>query len=155
MPAKPTHRQRIVFVCTYNRIRSPMAAALSGAMQQDIVADSCGVAISDGLADGFTIAVMNEVGLDLANHEAKDVTSLDLTGVDVIVCLSETSYEHLCKMRKTLPSACRIEYWPVYHPDLLAEGRQRRLAGYRAVRDDLRRLLAEYFGLPEKSNGMP
>ena len=137
---------RIVFVCTYNRIRSPMAAALLTALSPELdKVDSCGVAINDSFADGFTIAVMAEVGIDLNNHTAKDVADMDLTTADMIVCFSETSYEVLCKMRKTLPTACDILYWPVYDPDLLAESRPRRLAGYRAVRDTIRQHLLTHF----------
>ena len=152
--ANPQHG-RIIFVCTYNRIRSPMAAALLADMHPDIAEiDSCGVAISDSLhslADGFTIAVMQELGIDVSQHEAKDVTDMALTEADMIVCFSETSYEALCRMRKTLPENCDVLYWPVYDPNLLAENREQKLSGYRAVRDAIRARLQQHFAAVAKT----
>ncbi|MCG8620413.1 MAG: low molecular weight phosphatase family protein [Proteobacteria bacterium] len=144
----PPPPKRILFACTYNRIRSPMAAALMTALypnQHQV--DSCGVAISDAIGDGFTIAVMQEVGIDLTQHTAQDVASLDLDNTDMIICLSETSYEKICAMRGKLHQ-CDIHYWSIYDPDLLAETRANRLAGYRAVREALRTRLIQHFGTP-------
>ena len=150
MPTQPpTHAQRIIFACTYNRIRSPMAAALMSALYPNHTSiTSCGVEIKDSIGDGFTIAVMQEVGIDLTHHASRDITSLAIHPSDTIICLSETSYETICRMRSNLPEACQIDYWSVYHPDLLAESRHRRLAGYRAVREELRARLIKHFGRP-------
>lgn len=151
----PPTPKRILFACTYNRIRSPMAAALMSALypnQHQV--DSCGVAISDAIGDGFTIAVMQEVGIDLTNHSAQDVTSLNLDNTDMIICLSETSYEKICAMGGKLHQ-CDIHYWSIYDPNLLAENRENRLAGYRAVREALRTRLIKHFGKPLTDRAKP
>ena len=63
----------ILFACTHNKIRSPMAEALTKTMYPSRIAhiDSCGIDDGGGIGDGFTIAVMQEIGIDLLDHTPK------------------------------------------------------------------------------------
>src|SRR5262249_8780933 len=63
-----TNRGAVLFACGQNSVRSPMAAALMRqAFGNGLVIASAGV--RKGELDGFAIAVMDEIGIDIANHE--------------------------------------------------------------------------------------
>ena len=77
----------VLFACTMNSIRSPMAeATLKFLHGHKIYVDSVGVSTSD--IDGFAIAVMEEVGIDLAGHKSKRFDDLEDNFYDVVISLS-------------------------------------------------------------------
>ena len=58
----------VLFACNLNRIRSPMAQGLMQRLFGDrVFVDSCGLRPGDDdPPDGFMVAVMDELGVDLA-----------------------------------------------------------------------------------------
>jgi protein-tyrosine-phosphatase len=86
---------------------------------------------------------MQEVGLDLRDHEPKSFADLELLPFDLVICFSESSYEEASRMPMLANAA--IEYWPVYDMELIAEGREARLNAYRNVRDDIKTMLNDRF----------
>ena len=63
-----TKPSAVLFACGQNSVRSPMAAALMRqAFGNAFVVASAGV--RKGELDGFAIAAMNEIGIDIASHE--------------------------------------------------------------------------------------
>ena len=66
-PAVKNRPQSVLFACTRNIVRSPMAEALGRHFfGKEIYFASAGV--KRGQSDGFTIAVMDEIGIDLTKH---------------------------------------------------------------------------------------
>ncbi len=135
----------ILFACTHNKIRAPLAEAMMKSIYGDYTGqvDSCGMDDGGDFGDGFTIAVMQEIGLNLMDHEPKSFTDLEQSPFDLVICFSEASYEAASRM-PTLADAV-IEYWPVYDMELIAEGREARLNAYRNVRDDIKTMLNDRF----------
>jgi protein-tyrosine-phosphatase len=135
----------ILFACTHNKIRSPMAEAMMKSTYEHHIGmvDSCGMDHGGDIGDGFTIAVMQEVGLDLMDHEPKSFANLELLQFDLVICFSEASYEEASRIPMLANAA--IEYWPVYDMELIAEGREARLNAYRNVRDDIKTMLNDRF----------
>jgi protein-tyrosine-phosphatase len=142
MEKKPLN---ILFACTHNKIRSPMAEAMMKSTYEHHIGmvDSCGMDHGGDIGDGFTIAVMQEVGLDLMDHEPKSFANLELLQFDLVICFSEASYEEASRIPMLANAA--IEYWPVYDMELIAEGREARLNAYRNVRDDIKTMLNDRF----------
>ena len=79
--------QRLLFVCTGNTCRSPMAAALADA--RGVPAESAGIAAqrSDGAAPYAARALQAARGLSLDDHSPQSVDALDLSTFDRIVAL--------------------------------------------------------------------
>ena len=76
----------VLFACSRNAVRSPMAAAiLKHLAGRRIYVDSAGVRA--GEPDPFAIAVMEELGIDLASHRPAALTDLHDTSFDLIVTL--------------------------------------------------------------------
>ena len=148
MPKKPLP-STVLFACTHNMIRSPMAEALMKSMfPGQIFADSCG--LNAGVADGFVITVMDEIGIDLSNHEPKSFDDLEDEFFDLIICFSDVSYAMALDMAQS--KSTEVEFWPVYDAALASDNREERLTAYRLVRDAIAEKLKDYFGSPEGEN---
>jgi protein-tyrosine-phosphatase len=136
----------VLFVCTMNSIRSPIAEAfmkaeLKTANIGDVFVDSAGVETKD--IDGFAIAVMNEVGIDLERHSAKDLVEAEFDSYDLVVTLSTRAKVAIEEQFKTASFA--TEHWPVPDPSDQNGKRELRLEAFRVARDDISHRIVQRF----------
>ena len=135
----------ILFVCNINAVRSAMAEAMiKVTFPGTIFADSCGV--SPGNPDGFAIAVMEEIGININTHQPKSFDDLDYEFYDVIISFSPEAHEAAVSL--TLNMDCETLYWPVDNLANLTGPRDERLRAYRRVRDIIQGKLERYMGKP-------
>ena len=141
-----TRPQSVLFACAMNAVRSPMAAGL---LQQlfgkSIYVGSAGV--HKGFLDPFAVAVMEEIGIDIARHKPvtfEDVEDLEGLNFDLIVTLSPPAHHKALELTRT--NAAEVEYWPTVDPTGVEGTREQRLDAYRAVRDELMARIRERFG---------
>lgn len=85
---------KVLFVCTGNSCRSPMAAALFQKMANnqglDVEVKSCGTATLSGLsASKPAIEVLRREGIDISGHKAVPVNPPLLDWADVILVMEE------------------------------------------------------------------
>jgi protein-tyrosine-phosphatase len=58
----------VLFSCTWNSVRSPMAEGLlKKVLGHNVYVDSVGAKTMD--VDGFAISVMKEIEVDISNHQ--------------------------------------------------------------------------------------
>lgn len=93
----------IVFVCSGNTCRSPMAAALAArrlaAAGSKATVSSAGVnAVSGRVASHHATVVMGEMGLSLAAHRSRRVTGFDLYHADVVLTMEEWQLTRLVEL---------------------------------------------------------
>ncbi|WP_029007035.1 low molecular weight phosphatase family protein [Azospirillum halopraeferens] len=133
----------VLFACTYNMIRSPMAAGILRHYHgHRIFVDSVGVRESDAV-DPFAVAVMEELGIDISRHVCKTFEELEDTSFDLIISLSPEAHHRAIEMTRTM--ACDVEFWNTFDPTLVDGSRDAMLAAYRQVRDGLStRVLARF-----------
>ncbi len=152
MADRSSRPQAVLFACGMNAVRSPMAAALMGQMfGKSVYVGSAGV--QKGEPDPFAVAVMEEVGIDIARHRPITFEELeDLEGLnfDLIVTLSPPA--HHKAMQLTRAVASEVEYWPTVDPTAAEGNREQRLAAYREVRDQLLARIRERFGGGTRGN---
>jgi protein-tyrosine-phosphatase len=133
----PSEPQAVLFACGLNSVRSPMAAALLRQMRgAPLYVASAGVRTAE--LDPFAVAVMAEVGIDIAAHRPITIAELeDLEGLnfDLIVTLSPEAHHQAVALTHRL--AAEVEYWPTADPADVEGNREQRLDAYRAVRDQL------------------
>lgn len=141
----------VLFACNFNRVRSPMAAALMRLTYGDrVYVDSCGLRPEDEI-DPFVVVVMDELGADLTRHQAKSFDDLADGSFDVVISLTPEAQHRAVEMSRG--RAVDIEYWRTADPTLAEGSREARLQAYRAVRDDLRARILERFGRPSTFGG--
>lgn len=132
----------VLFACTMNSVRSPMAEALLKYLHGNrIYVDSAGV--RKGEIDPFAVAVMEEMGIDLGRHRAKSFAQLEDSSFDLIVSLSPEAQHKAMEMTRTM--ACEVEYWKIFDATVVEGSRDARLDAYRQVRDDLFRRIKDRF----------
>ena len=133
----------VLFACTMNSVRSPMAEAIAKHLfGKRIYFDSVGVRSAD--IDGFAIAAMEEVGIDLHRHHAKTFDDLQDTSFDLIITLSPEAQHRAVEMTRTM--ACEVEFWNTLDPAIIEGNREARLAAFRTVRDHLMTRIRQRFG---------
>jgi protein-tyrosine-phosphatase len=126
----------VLFVCTMNVVRSPMAAAILHHLAgQRIYVASAGIRAGD--PDPFVTAVMEEIGIDVSSHKPQTLNDLHDTSFDLIVSLSPEAHHQALELTRTM--AVDVEYWPTFDASLMVgQGtREQTLDSYRAVRDAL------------------
>ena len=137
----------VLFACTLNRVRSPMAAGLmSRLFGNRIFVDSCGLRADPraGDPDPFVAAVMDEIGVDLAGHAPKTFADLAEESFDVVITLTPEAQHRAVELARR--HAVAIDYWPTADPTLAAGSREQILAAYREVRDGLQARILDRFG---------
>jgi protein-tyrosine-phosphatase len=124
----------VLFCCTQNAIRSPMAEGmLKQLLGKRIYVDSVGVRA--GELDPFAVAVMDELGIDMAKHRSKTFDALEDTSFDLIISLSPEAQHKAVDMTRTM--ACDVEFWNTFDPSIVEGSREQRMDAYRDVRDGL------------------
>ncbi|HEX6144354.1 MAG TPA: low molecular weight phosphatase family protein [Geminicoccaceae bacterium] len=132
----------VLFACTHNAIRSPIAEALMKMLHGDrIYVDSVGV--RPGEIDPFAVAVLDEIGVDLSRHRPKSFADLEDDYFDLVISLSPEAQHRAVELTRT--SSCEIEFWPTLDPSLISGNRETRLDAYRELRDQLLRRLRTRF----------
>lgn len=138
--------QAVLFACSHNVIRSVMAEAIMRLRFGRLVwVDSCGVR-KGVMVDPFTVAVLDEIGVDVKKHRPKAFADLDDASFDLIITLTPEAHHRALEFTRTM--AVDVEYWPTLDPSLAQGSRDQRLEEYRGVRDALEKRIAERFERP-------
>lgn len=139
----------VLFVCTHNAIRSPMAEALTRLQFGPLMrVDSAGVREGD-FVDPLAAVVMDELGADLAKHRPKalaDLVADEVEPFDLIVSLSPEAHHRALDLVPQLGK--EAEYWPTFDPSLAEGSREQRLMEYRMVREALEKRVRTRFPRP-------
>lgn len=103
--------------------------------------------------DGFSIAVCQELGIEISDHQSRSFDEMqewgdDLSQFDLIIALSPASQRMVLELTRF--HHLEIEYWPIMDPTGLADARDAKLAAYRQTRDQIRGRMLERFGPPEE-----
>jgi protein-tyrosine-phosphatase len=135
----------VLFACSENSVRSPMAEALAKRLYgHSSYIDSVGVRATD--VDGFAVAALDEVGIDVHRHHAKTFDDIDPASFDLIVTLSPEAHHRALEF--TRGTATEVEYWPMPDPSAVEGSRESRLDAYRRMRDQVLARLKARFGSP-------
>lgn len=132
----------VLFACTYNAVRSPMAEAILKSLHgQRIFVDSAGV--REGVLDPFAVQVMDEIGLDITRHQPKTFDDLEDESFDHVISLSPEAQHRAVEMTRVM--ACETILWNTLDATFVEGSRETRLAVYRQVRDHLIKKINQTF----------
>jgi protein-tyrosine-phosphatase len=133
-PAPMKIPQSVLFACSLNSVRSPMAEALARHFfGHRVYFASAG--IKRGELDPFAVAAMDEIGIDISKHKPHTFEDLEDASFDLIVTLCPEAHHKALEFTRTL--AIDVVYWPTIDPSAVEGSRERVLDAYRAVRDGL------------------
>ncbi len=101
--------------------------------------------------DGFSIAVCEELGIELSRHRSRSFDEMqewgdDLSAFDLVVALSPASQRRALELTRLFH--LDVVYWPILDPTGIGEGRENKLKSYREARDQIRDRMLARFGPP-------
>lgn len=143
--------QSVLFCCDHNAVRSPMA---EGIMKKfygtGTYVQSVGVH-NDLEIDGFSIAVCQELDVELSRHRSRSFDEMeqwgdDLSSFDLVIALSPASQRRALELTRFFH--LDVEYWPILDPSGLGETRDAKLDKYRQARDQIIERIRARFGEP-------
>jgi len=138
MPSAPS--PRVLFVCTRNSVRSPMAEALLALRRGDAArVDSAGLMVDP--VDPMATVVMAEVGVDLNKHNTQALGDVSLNDIDVVISLSSEAAAAF----DPPPTGLSVEHWEIDDPTETEGNRDAKLEAYRQVRIALEKQIAARF----------
>lgn len=134
----------ILFCCTLNSVRSPMAEAIMKHFYgQRTYVDSVGVRKGD--VNEFAAAALSEIGIDIGDHVPKTFEELEDTSFDLIISLTPEAEDSAVELTRTL--SADLEYWPTSDPSAATSDRRELiLDAYRELRDGLVARIQGRFG---------
>ncbi len=139
----------VLFVCTHNSIRSPMAAELMRLRFGPLVrVDSAGVRPSEAV-NPLAAAVIDELGGDIARSRPKSLLAFEENEegpFELIVSLSPEAHHHALGLIPQLGAGA--EYWATFDPSIAEGSREQVLGEFRLVRDGLDRRIGARFQRP-------
>ena len=141
--------QSILFCCDHNAVRSPMAEGIMKKLYgTGTYVQSVGV-INDLEIDGFSIAVCDEIGVELSRHRSRSFDEMerwgdDLSSFDLIVALSPASQRRALELTRLFHLT--VEYWAILDPTGIGATREMKLVSYRQTRDQILSKLRKKWG---------
>lgn len=139
----------VLFACTMNAVRSPMAAALMRHLAaKGVYVESAGVRAGD--LDPLAVMAMEEIGLEIAKHKPRRFEDLEDGFFDLVITLSPEAQHKAVELTRT--AATQVEYWPTMDPTAVEGSREQRLMAYRSVRDQLLERLKGRFLAPKAAD---
>ena len=125
-------KKRVLILCTGNSARSQMAEGLLRAIGgESVEVFSAGTNPSSVRPEA--IAVMSEIGIDLAGHRSKHVREFDGQHFDYVITVCDDANES-CPI---FPGDTARIHWSVPDPAAVEGSETERLAAFRRVRDSL------------------
>jgi len=142
--AAPTSKtQSVLFVCTRNAVRSPMAAALARhCLGPSVHVASAG--LHYGEPDAFAAEVAAEIGAPIHAYMPRTIEDLADESFDLVVSLSPEARDVAVELGRARDIA--VEHWPTMDPSETEGSRAQVLDAYRALRDALLARVKERFG---------
>jgi|TARA_R110002072_G_scaffold86176_5_gene194557 protein-tyrosine-phosphatase len=132
----------VLFACSENAIRSPMAEALlKHLLGHRIYVQSAGVRPTE--VNGFAVAVMEEIGIDISQHISRAFDELEDSSFDLIISLSPEAQHTAVDMTRTW--ACDVIFWNTFDPSIIEGSRETKLQAFRQVRDQLMQRIKQKF----------
>jgi arsenate reductase (thioredoxin) len=132
-------KKRVLILCTGNSARSQMA---EGLLRHDagelFEVESAGTKATFVRPEAIT--VMHELGIDISKHRSKNVEEFDGQHFDYVITVCDNA-------RETCPvffgKAAKLHH-SFDDPATLRGSQEERLAGFRRVRDHLRKYLRDF-----------
>lgn len=93
----------IIFICTGNTCRSPMAEGLfrvhGGEQETGLAAASAGLFTQDGLpASDNAVTAAKELGADISAHRSRMLTHDMAQSARYLVCMTGAHYDRVCEL---------------------------------------------------------
>lgn len=127
---------KILFLCTGNSCRSQMAEGWTRYMRGNVIEPYSAGVQPHGI-DPRAIRAMAEAGIDISDHQSKDISALESMEFDFVITVCDRAHES-CPF---FPSKTKVLHVGFDDPPRLAANsttEEEAMVHYRRVRDEIR-----------------
>ena len=142
-----THTERptrVLFLCTSNSARSQMAEALLRHYGGDHFEVQSAGTTPRATIHPLTVAVLDAIGISLAGHYPKHLSSVSPEGWDYIITTCDQARE-ACPV---FPDDPEHIHWGFEDPAKVVGTDEQRLRAFRRIRDEIKRRVQLFIALP-------
>jgi protein-tyrosine-phosphatase len=140
---RPARPQSILFVCSENSVRSPMAEALARKISGNTIYVAS-VGLRRGKIDDFAATVLREIGIEGGIRAPRALEEFEDEAFDLVVSLTPEARDRITEFARGAPT--QLVYWPTPDPTIVEGSRENVLDAYRGVRDGLARRIRDLIG---------
>ena len=138
MPANA--KPAILILCTGNSCRSHIGEGFLRAALGDLANDHSAGSNPAGYVHPLAIKVMAEAGIDISTHRSKHLKEFLGQPVTTVVTVCDNA-DQACPL---FPGQVNRHHWPFIDPAKAAGTDEEKLAVFRHVRDEMRRVFEAY-----------
>jgi len=129
---------QVLFLGLHGNCRSQMAEGFARCWAEPKI-EVVSAGIDPHPLDQQAVAVMNELGIDIADRPCRSLANMDLNSIDLVVVMTAEA----ARPCSVLPSAPAVIRWDI--PSPLRKGQTGSLEDYRWVRDQISNRIADLF----------
>jgi arsenate reductase len=130
----------VLILCTGNSCRSHMAEGVLRAAAGDFLDVASAGSEPAGYVHPLAIAVMREIGVDISGHRSKHLNEFLGRPVETVITVCANA-DQACP---TFPGQVNRHHWPFDDPAKATGTEAEKLAVFRRVRDEIRRMFEAY-----------
>lgn len=135
-PQKPT----VLILCTGNSCRSHLAEGILRAAAGDRVNVQSAGSKPAGYVHPLATKVMSEIGIDISGHRSKHLDEFLSQPVETVITVCGNA-DQVCPM---FPGQVNRHHWGFDDPAHATGSEEEKLAVFRRVRDEIRRVFEAY-----------
>jgi arsenate reductase len=130
----------VLILCTGNSCRSHLAEGIVRAAAGDAVRVASAGSKPAGYVHPLAIAVMQEIGIDISSHHSKHLSEFLDQSVETVITVCGNA-DQACPM---FPGQVNRYHWGFDDPAHATGTDEEKLAVFRRVRDEIRRVFEAY-----------
>ena len=132
----------ILFLCVGNSARSQIAEGLAKSMMSLNHSIQSAGSQPSGIVHPCAIKTMNEIGIDISNHESKSINDIDQEFLESVDCVITLCAEEVCP---TLHNEAKKIHWANEDPDNDNYSNEQLEKEFRRTRENIFKLLKKFF----------
>jgi arsenate reductase len=134
-------KKTVLFICSFNSVRSQMAEGLLNARCKDLyTVFSAGIAPA-GL-NPYAVEVMKEARIDISAQKSKQLSNFTATRFDYVITMCDRAK---AAVPGSIPKGETMIHRGFVSPSDIQENKEEILADFRVLRDDIDAWLTEIF----------
>ncbi|MCS7090966.1 MAG: arsenate reductase ArsC [Verrucomicrobiota bacterium] len=130
----------VLILCTGNSCRSHLAEGILRAAAGDFLEVASAGSEPAGFVHPLAIEVMREIGVDISGHRSKHLNEFLSREVETVITVCGNA-DQVCP---TFPGQVNRHHWPFEDPAKAIGTEAEKLAVFRRVRDEIRRVFEAY-----------
>ncbi len=136
----PKMKPTVLILCTGNSCRSHLAEGILRAAASEVIEVLSAGSNPAGYVHPLAIRVMEEIGIDISNHRSKHLNEFLQRPIETVITVCGNA-DQVCP---TFPGQVNRYHWGFDDPAKAQGTEEEKLAVFRRVRDEMKRVFEAY-----------